>query len=91
MKDFQILVFTGDNVELFSRVAGALTSMILPDTYTVFHLSYEALCTQPWIGRDVACLIIADTAHLDDKCWNRLQHYFNNVVSLKFYEIKTAK
>ncbi|VDN18927.1 unnamed protein product [Gongylonema pulchrum] len=73
------------------RVAGALTSMILPDTYTVFHLSYEALCTQPWIGRDVACLIIADTAHLDDKCWNRLQHYFNNVVSLKFYEIKTVK
>ncbi|VDK46957.1 unnamed protein product [Anisakis simplex] len=73
-----ILVYTGDNNELFNGIASSLSTMISSDTYTIFHLSKEALRDHPWISNETACLLIADTKTLDDKSWARLQHYFNN-------------
>lgn len=74
----QILVFTGNNDDLFDRVLKTLSSIIPSDAHTICHLSYEAFYKHPW-GQSTACLIIADTAHLDDKCWVRLQEYFSDV------------
>lgn len=76
-KPLMILVFTGDNDDLFNRILETLNTMIPSDTHTVYHLSYEAFCKHPWIGQNIACLIVADTSHLDDKCWIRLQQYFS--------------
>ncbi|VDM08988.1 unnamed protein product [Wuchereria bancrofti] len=76
-KPLMILVFTGNNDDLFNRILETLNTMIPSDTHTVYHLSYEAFCKHPWIGQSTACLIVADTSHLDDKCWIRLQQYFS--------------
>lgn len=79
-----ILVYTGDNDELFNQIASSLSTMVSTDTYAIFHLSHEALCEHPWINRETACLLIADTKTLDDKSWTRLQDYFNNSGKMLF-------
>ncbi|VDM42461.1 unnamed protein product [Toxocara canis] len=79
-----ILVYTGDNDELFDQIAASLSMMLSSDTYAVFHLSQEALREHPWINREAACLLIADTKTLDDKSWTRLQHYFNSSGKMLF-------
>ncbi|MCP9261911.1 Biotin--protein ligase [Dirofilaria immitis] len=75
-KPLAILVFTGNNDDLFNHILENLSTIIPSDIFTIFHLSYEAFCKHPWIGQSTACLIVADTSHLDDKCWIRLQQYF---------------
>ncbi|CAG9534017.1 unnamed protein product [Cercopithifilaria johnstoni] len=83
-KPLVILVFTGNSDDLFNRILETLSTIIPSDTYTVFHLSYKAFCKHPWIGQGTACLIVADTSHLDDKCWIRLQQYFSNSGKILF-------
>lgn len=53
--------------------------MLSTDTYTVFHLSREALRSHPWISRETACLLLTNTDSLDDEAWARLHQYFDNV------------
>ncbi|VBB26683.1 unnamed protein product [Acanthocheilonema viteae] len=83
-KPLMILVFTGNNEDLFNRILKILSTTIPSDTHTIFHLSYEAFCKHPWIGQGTACLIVADTSHLDDECWIRLQQYFSNSGKILF-------
>ncbi|KAH7703446.1 Protein BPL-1 c, partial [Aphelenchoides avenae] len=71
-----ILVYTGDQQELFSKISVALQRILPPSTYTVFHLSTKALTGHPWIEDNSACLLIADTKPLNDQAWSRLQAYF---------------
>ncbi|VDM97436.1 unnamed protein product [Thelazia callipaeda] len=81
---FQILIFTGNNIALYNRILEIVKAIITYDTHTIAHLSYEAFSKYEWIVENTACLIVADTAHLDDKCWIRLQQYFNNSGKMLF-------
>uniref|UniRef100_A0A158Q7P7 BPL/LPL catalytic domain-containing protein n=1 Tax=Elaeophora elaphi TaxID=1147741 RepID=A0A158Q7P7_9BILA len=89
-KPLMILVFTGNNDDLFNRILETLSTIIPSDTHTIFHLSYEAFCKHPWIGQSTACLIVADTSHLDDNCWLRLQQYFSNNLNIPYYSRRTT-
>uniref|UniRef100_A0A158R4T8 BPL/LPL catalytic domain-containing protein n=1 Tax=Syphacia muris TaxID=451379 RepID=A0A158R4T8_9BILA len=79
-----ILVYTGDNSKLFEQIFETLSSMLPSDTYTIFHLSREALRLHPWISRETACLMLTDTESLDDEAWRKLHQYFDHSGKMLF-------
>ncbi|KAI1720182.1 biotin/lipoate a/B protein ligase family domain-containing protein [Ditylenchus destructor] len=84
MKPPAILVYTGDQPELFDRIATSLKAILPLYRYTVNNLSVEALTTHPWIDDNCACLMISDTDGLNDQAWQRLQQYFVNSGKILF-------
>ncbi|KJH43369.1 putative biotin--[acetyl-CoA-carboxylase] ligase [Dictyocaulus viviparus] len=79
-----ILVYTGGNDELYTRIRTLLSRLISCDRYTVFHLSPEAIKKQPWIEPTTACLVVADTLELDNQSWTNMQLYFNQAGKIIF-------
>ena len=47
----QILVYTGDQKDLYSRIRRGLSRVLPSDRYTVFNISAEAVRKQPWIEK----------------------------------------
>jgi hypothetical protein len=63
---------------LFRRIATCLRNVLPRDVYTITHLSTEALLNYPWYDKNCACLLVTDTASLNDQGWAKLHTYFNN-------------
>uniref|UniRef100_A0A915D4G3 BPL/LPL catalytic domain-containing protein n=1 Tax=Ditylenchus dipsaci TaxID=166011 RepID=A0A915D4G3_9BILA len=73
-----ILIYTDDRHELFLKLASSLKQTLLVDTYTVGHLSLDALENHPWINENCACLLITQTGKcLSARAWSHLQDYVN--------------
>ncbi|KAJ1367128.1 Biotin/lipoate A/B protein ligase [Parelaphostrongylus tenuis] len=79
-----VLVYTGGQNELYTRIRESLARLIPSDRYTVFHLLPEAMKKQPWMEPTAACLVIADTEELDDQSWANIQMYFNQAGKIIF-------
>uniref|UniRef100_A0AC34FMP7 BPL/LPL catalytic domain-containing protein n=1 Tax=Panagrolaimus sp. ES5 TaxID=591445 RepID=A0AC34FMP7_9BILA len=71
-----ILVYTGNNPELYKRIFNSIQCIIPENTYTIFHLSSKALINEPWIDENAMCVLLGDTNSLGDKAWTKLQAYF---------------
>ncbi|KAI6173271.1 BPL/LPL catalytic domain-containing protein [Aphelenchoides besseyi] len=79
-----VLIYTGDQPELFQRIATSLRDILPHDVYSVSHLSTRSLRHHPWIDENTACLLIADTKPLDDQAWTKLQSYFVHAGKILF-------
>ncbi|CAI4226541.1 unnamed protein product [Auanema sp. JU1783] len=79
-----ILVYTGQQQDLFRRIRNNLTRILPENKYTVFNISAEAIKKQPWIEPTTSCLVIADTKNLDDAAWAKMQTYFNQAGKIIF-------
>ncbi|KAI6205134.1 hypothetical protein M3Y94_00758200 [Aphelenchoides besseyi] len=79
-----VLIYTGDQPDLFQRIATSLQDILPHDVYSVSHLSTRSLRHHPWVDENTACLLIADTKPLDDQAWTKLQSYFVHAGKILF-------
>ncbi|KAK0416252.1 hypothetical protein QR680_012378 [Steinernema hermaphroditum] len=87
-----IVVFAGDDKDVFESAEATLLGIVPTNRFTVFHISSQSLGTHPWFERNTSCLLIASGAeNMDAEMWKKIREYVCQAGNVGFFSALDAE